>query len=384
MQNNTIGAVIIGGDFQSLGIIRSIAENNIPIFLIENEFSISRFSKYVKRRIFNKKITDESILVEFLIALASRENLNGWVLFPNNDEFLKIISKNKDILTQYYKVPYPDWEIIQKFYFKEIAYKIADDLNIPIPKQFKFNNLDEAINSELKFPLVIKPMYKKTRKKAYRADNIDSFSKTYKNIAAVMGDGNIVVQELIQGGSKILYSYATYFDGERAVCGITVNRLRQHPSDFGTTTYAESVDIPELEVMTIKLLKEIGFKGVAEVEFMKDETDNKYKFIEINGRIFGWHVMLKGVGINLPLLLYKTALGESINVKTLSQKVKWIRLITDIPISIKLIISGRLKIRDYLSSLKGKKEFAVFDLKDPLPFIVEWFMIPYLWIKRGF
>jgi hypothetical protein len=34
--------------------------------------------------------------------------------------------------------------------------------------------------------------------------------------------------------------------------------------------------------------------------------------------------------------------------------------------------------------MRGKKEFAVFSLNDPLPFIIEGIMIPYLWIKRGF
>jgi D-aspartate ligase len=48
------------------------------------------------------------------------------------------------------------------------------------------------------------------------------------------------------------------------------------------------------------------------------------------------------------------------------------------------IIAGRMTLSEYFRSLRGKKEFAVFSLKDPFPFIMEFMMIPYLWVKRGF
>jgi len=37
-----------------------------------------------------------------------------------------------------------------------------------------------------------------------------------------------------------------------------------------------------------------------------------------------------------------------------------------------------------LDSLKGEREFAVLSLKDPLPFVIELLLLPYLWRKRGF
>ncbi len=77
-------------------------------------------------------------------------------------------------------------------------------------------------------------------------------------------------------------------------------------------------------------------------------------------------------------------IGEQINVQLPINCVKWVRLITDIPTVLSEIIKGRLKINDYLKSMKGKKEFAVFALNDPLPFLAEVALIPYLWVKRSF
>jgi D-aspartate ligase len=86
----------------------------------------------------------------------------------------------------------------------------------------------------------------------------------------------------------------------------------------------------------------------------------------------------------LPYLLYQDMTGQEMDVRLPVNNVKWVRLVTDIPTVLSEITKGRLKIRDYLESMKGKKEFAVFSLSDPLPFIIEGILLPYLWIKRGF
>ncbi len=77
-------------------------------------------------------------------------------------------------------------------------------------------------------------------------------------------------------------------------------------------------------------------------------------------------------------------IGEEIQVGTPIHHCKWIRLITDTPTVFLEVAKGRMKISDYLASMKGRKEFAVFDPGDPIPFFVELLMIPYLWAKRGF
>ncbi len=77
-------------------------------------------------------------------------------------------------------------------------------------------------------------------------------------------------------------------------------------------------------------------------------------------------------------------IGEEIGVQKTLKQINWVRLITDIPTVFLEIVKGNMKIGDYITSMKGKKEFAVFSLNDPLPFFVELAMIPYLWRKKGF
>lgn len=128
----------------------------------------------------------------------------------------------------------------------------------------------------------------------------------------------------------------------------------------------------------------MNYRGLAEVEFMHDVRDGKYKLLEVNARIWGWHTIAIGAGVNLPYLSYLDILGKEVKQAGFIKGINWIRLATDIPTAIIEILKGRMKIGAYLRSLRGKKQFAVWSFKDPMPFIVELIMLPYLWRKRGF
>ncbi len=44
-----IGAVITGGDFQGLGVMRTLAKKEIPVILLDSDLCISRFSRFKKK-----------------------------------------------------------------------------------------------------------------------------------------------------------------------------------------------------------------------------------------------------------------------------------------------------------------------------------------------
>jgi len=389
-KNPSSGVVVLGGDFQALGAIRSLFVNGVPVFLADDEPNIARFSRCLSGHLRIPALCDAHLFAQRLIALAKSEGLKGWMLLPNNDELVMLLAKNRDILSEYFSVPIPPWPVVRKYYYKDEAYDLARKIAIPIPRKYAGRTAEEILDQNPVFPLVLKPRakehyYPKARKKAIRVNGPDELRNEFRTMASIIDPAEIVVQEFISGGGKNLYSYAAFFDGQKIVAGMAANRLRQHPREFGhATTYAVSVDIPELREQAERLLREIGFYGIAEVEFMKDERDGLYKFIEINGRIWGWHTLAKAAGVNLPLLLYKHMMGQTVKQATSKNGMKWVRLITDVPTCVKDILSGQMTFKGYWRSMSGPKEFAVFSPKDPLPFFMEFFLIPYLWKKRGF
>jgi D-aspartate ligase len=191
----------------------------------------------------------------------------------------------------------------------------------------------------------------------------------------IIEPSEILVQEFIPGGPGNLYSLCPFFKDGKVIAAITARRARQHPMDFGhATTYAELVNIPQLHVIAERFLSLIGYYGIAEVEFMMDPRDGSFRLIEVNPRVWGWHALAIYAGLDLPYMLYKDMLGEPIEMPFALRDVKWIRLLTDIPTVTLAIAKGRMKISDYVKTMKGPKRDAVLSLKDPLPFIAELLM----------
>jgi D-aspartate ligase len=387
-----IGVIISGGDFQALGVLRTFGRKDIPVIMLDSDCCIGKYSRFKKKFFRSPRPSDCQSYVDFLIGLARKENIHRdrWVIFPNSDETVYVLSKYKNVLEEFYRVPTPRWEVIQNVYVKKNTYQLAERNGIPVPATYYPASLQDLVELNLTYPVVIKPsirdnFYRKVKIKAFRINNKEELVKTYKFVCSIIEPSEVLVQELIPGGPKHLYSFCPFFKNGEVLTSITARRSRQHPMDFGhASTFAELVDIPELQEIAKKFLRLINYYGFAEVEFMQDPRDGSYKLIEVNPRVWGWHTIAIASGVDLPYLLYQDMIGEETDVRLPSDHVKWVRLITDVPTVLSEIIKGRLKIGDYLKSMKGKKEFAVFSLDDPLPFLAEVALLPYLWIKRGF
>lgn len=385
-----VGAIITGGDFQGLAVLRSLGAKGIPIVLVDNEVCIGKYSKYKKKcfKAPSPKNVDE--YCHYLINLIKKENLYDWVIFPNSDQIVFNISKYSNELSRFIKVPVPSLDVINKVYNKNNTYKTCARNNIPIPKTYFAKSLTELLALDLQYPLVIKPairdhFYSIIKKKAYRVNNQNELKRTYEIVNSVINSDEILVQQFINGGPKNLYSFCPFYKNGEIIASVTARRSRQHPMDFGhATTFAEVVEIPLLQELAQKFLRLINYYGICEVEFMYDEEEKNYKLIEVNPRVWGWHSLAIASGADLPYLLYLDMIGEKLPEKRLSENLKWIRLTTDTITVAKEIFGNRMKISEYIKSLKGKKEFAVFSKKDPLPFFAELMLIPYLWKKRGF
>jgi predicted ATP-grasp superfamily ATP-dependent carboligase len=363
MTNNP-GVIVTGGDFQAISVLRTLARKGVPVILLDSEYCISRFSRFKKRFFKSPHLSEKELYLDFLIELAEKEDLKGWIIIPNSDEAVYILSKYKDILEKYYKVPTPSWEVINNLYIKKNTYQVAAKNGIPTPKTYYPENLDELLDLNLPFPVVLKPsirdnFYSKVKIKAFLVNNKDELIKAYKKLCSVIHSSEVLVQEFIPGGANQLYSFCPYFKEGKVVSGIMAKRSRQHPMDFGhATTFAELVDIPEMQKIAEQFLSLINYYGIAEVEFMKDPQNGEYKLLEVNPRIWGWHSLAIAAGVDLPYILYRDMIGEKIEFTTPLKHLKWVRLITDIPTAFLEIINGRMKIADYITSMKGKKEFA--------------------------
>lgn len=384
------GALVIGGDYQGLGIIRSLGRRGIPSVVIDDERCIGSYSRYTAHAVHCKSIREPDAVVEAALSVGKRFGLEGWVLFPTRDETVAAFSKARTELGSFFRVPTPPWDSVKYAWDKRNMHRRLSELNIPAPRTFNPQTLQDLEKIDFDPPYVLKPAIKehffyKTRAKAWRANSREELRNLFGLAVDHSGPGEILVQELIPGDGRRQFSYCAFFKHGNAVASMVAQRRRQHPLEFGrASTYVVTMENPLLDRYSERFLQAIDYYGLVEVEFKFDAREEQFKLHDINLRTWGYHSVGPLAGVDFPYLLFRDQLGQPVKECRASPGVKWVRTVTDIPAAILGIFGGSLKFSEYVRSLAGPITEAVFDLRDPLPGIVEIGLLPYLMYKRGF
>jgi D-aspartate ligase len=382
--------VVVGGDYQGLGIARSLGRRGIPVCVLDDERSIARFSQYTHRALRVDDLRDERRTIETLLALGERFGMEGWVLFPTREETVAAISRNRDRLGQQFRVPTAPWEVVRWAWDKRNTYQRAGELGIPTPRTWYPHVADEIAEIDGEPPFVVKPAIKEhffyaTKAKAWRAESRGELRELVERALGIVGNPEVMVQELVPGDGRDQFAYCALFKDGQALATMTCRRRRQHPPEFGrASTYVETVEAPEVERLSERFLRGIGYYGLAELEYKLDRRDGRYKLLDVNARTWGYHTLGPRAGVDFPALLYADQLGERLQPTRARTGVRWVRLATDLPTGALEIARRRLGLRSYLRSLLRANTEAVFELRDPLPSIAEAVLIPYLALRRGF
>ena len=385
----TVGAIVCGGCYQGLGIVRSLGRRGVPVCVIDDERSISQFSRYATYAIHVENLRDEHAMIDTVLAVGRRFALEGWVLYPTREEMVAAFSRNRAHLQQHYRVPTPEWDTIRWAWDKRNTYRLANELGIPTPRTWYPKTADELGDVDA-LPVAIKPAIKEhfiyaTKAKAWRADTRKELVERFEAAAAVVGPGEVMVQEVVPGGGRQQFAYCAFFKDGRAVGSMVARRWRQHPPEFGrASTFAETTELPLLETLSTRFLQKIGYYGLVELEYKLDPRDGDYKLLDVNPRTWGYHTLGPSAGVDFPYLLFVDQLGGSTVPRRATTGVRWVRIVTDLPVGAVEIVRGRLDWRAYLRSLRTVHTEAVFSRDDPLPGLVELAFVPYLYVKRGF
>jgi predicted ATP-grasp superfamily ATP-dependent carboligase len=182
---------------------------------------------------------------------------------------------------------------------------------------------------------------------------------------------NIVVQEKIVGPDSNHMSYVGFVLPSGGVSGEMIARkLRVYPARFGVGSYAESAIVDDAMRVGRDVLRRLGYRGFASVQFKRDERDGQLYLIEINLRLPLLVGLAIGAGLSFPYYYYRTALGMGYEAPTLRLGRRWMSLGRDFRAMRTYAREGTWAWRQWLAQLLRCRSFALFRLDDPLPAIV--------------
>ena len=125
---------------------------------------------------------------------------------------------------------------------------------------------------------------------------------------------------------------------------------------MGTATYHVTDRVPELHGPALRLFRQVGLRGVANVEFKLDERDGVLKLIECNARFTGATPLLTASGYDLGRWVYDRAIGaEPTRLGSYPSGLHQWSPIGDIQAFIQLRRRHELSTRRWLTSLMHRQ-----------------------------
>ena len=270
--------------------------------------------------------------------------------------------------------------------------KLAEKLNVPIPKTLYLSSPDDlAAQLEIidHYPVVVKPALSKIPVKQgflstgiLYASSRAELEQLYATESALLHPS--MIQEKIIGPGTGLF---TLYDSDHHLALFSHRRLREKPPSGGVSVVSESIPLDEEMVAAAdRLLSAVEWRGIAMIEFKRDRRDGKAKLMEINGRFWGSLQLAIACGVDFPSLLLDYLDGtkppDPIYNYRVGHKMKWLIGTLD-HLLIRLKNSDETlnlppdfpskwrSTLDFLKFLEKDTSFDVFDKNDIAPFWCE-------------
>ncbi len=345
--------------------IRSFVRRGIEVIVFDHDRDSPGF---YMRGISGKRIAPDprkrpQDFVNFLLQLG--KEYPGYVLLTNDDFYNQIIAENAEELKKNLLILISEEHINAIAADKSETVDAALKYGVLVPETY--NITDNFDNLNINFPLLIKPSGGSRGqyliKSRAELDRTLSIIDKYRE--------NYIAQEWIPGNVRNLCTFGTIFDENSQPKAIfTARRLSVMQSKQihqGITTYLVSERIPELVESSIKFLKAIKWKGIAELEYKFDERDSKFKLLEINPRIWSWTKLPAACGVDFAKIYYDLLCGKNVSpVFEFRTGVTYLRCLMDTYSSFYRFVTGEDKLSDICRDLLKKYSKTVFNSKDNL------------------
>jgi D-aspartate ligase len=370
------GAIVLGGAHGSLAIARSLGRRGIPVWLITADNPLASFSRYVERSFHWSGPRDEGAL-DFLVDLARRHDVHGWVLFSGSDEDVQFVARNHAGLGVHFTLTSLAWDQLRWAADKQLMNARADELAIARPRTWYPESSGALTAHGISFPAVIKPSLREGRNrfvdaKAWRVAEERTLLARYQEAKSLVGADRIMVQELIPGDGMGQFSYAALWHRGKPIASLVARRRRQFPVTFGyTSTFVETLEQPQIEADACRFLASLDYSGLVEMEFKYDARDGRHKILDVNARAWTWIAIGAAAGIDFPTLQWRLAAGEEIAPLRGRSGVRWLYFSRDLAAAVCEMLAGRLSPLTYLDALRPPFASATFAWDDPLPALLD-------------
>ena len=365
--------ILLGGEANALSVARQLGRQGVPVLVIGELDSSTRSSRYCRGISVPGTGAAEDVWSRFLLGPES-DHLVGSVVLACSDPGIRVLARHRDALLARYKLDACEPGAQLVMLDKLRTYQHAAAAGVPTPGFWVAQTRQQimAIRDALVFPLLVKPRLshifeQRFGSKYVLAAKFEQLMDAFEMTSAAGID--VLLMEWIPGADDTLCSYYTYVDDEGTpLFDFTKRIIRRYPTGMGAASYHVTDWVPQIVPLAQKLLKEVGLRGVANLEFKWDQRDGEYKLIECNARFTASNALVASSGCDVASFVYNRIVGRS---PLPPDGYKWGRRLWD-PVRdfwafMELRKRGELTTAQWVRSILHRQTFPYFNWSDPLP-----------------
>lgn len=302
-----------GANRAALAITRSLGRAGHHVVVGEKETgSLAATSRYCAEQFqYEDPLGASGAFIASVAEAAAKHRID--VLVPVSDVTTFLITRHRARFGSC-AIPFAPADVVERAANKVGLMETAARLGVPTPRSAVVACASHVPEFDFGFPVVVKPW----QSRVLTGDGWQSTSVSYaQNAQGLVRDlaarqpyeFPVMVQERITGPGVGVF--ACYQDG-KAVALFSHRRIRERPPWGGVSVLAESTSVcPLAGEYATRLLDDLGWAGVAMVEFKRDTRDGVPKLMEINGRFWGSLQLAIDAGVDFPRLLVEGANGRT-------------------------------------------------------------------------
>ena len=144
------------------------------------------------------------------------------------------------------------------------------------------------------------------------------------------------------------------------------------PMHYGSASFVTSTYNERVIRCSEEFMRHIGYSGQVGVEYKYDPRDDVYKLIEVNARFGLWDGLGARCGVDFAWLNYCHLVGLPVEVASRYEEgVKWISFERDLWAAGDYLRESGMTRWQWLHQISsGRRDYAVFELDDPVPFLL--------------
>jgi predicted ATP-grasp superfamily ATP-dependent carboligase len=354
--------------------LKSLAARNMDVYVTDfSSTAMCRFSN-LKKRFIKMPVSarKEEGYIDFLIRTIKQHSID---VFIPVSEGAFMVAKHMDRFPSGVGIPIEKYDKLMKVHNKRTAIQHASANGIPVPRTWMVDEFSdiEKIAKKAVFPVFVKNIFSQGSKGVFRVSDTKELKDVFSKIVREYGltrETYPLIQEYVEGKG---YGVSCLFDHGKVKAVFTHKRLLEKFARGGPSTRRISVKNSLLEGYARKYLESLNWHGAVMIEFRYDEASGRGYFIEANPRLWGSINLSYISGVDFPYLLYKIAVGESIeSVTTYMTGIRSNWVLGDMMALIDHMIDADDKIRFLRDFVKfGADGYDDLNIKDMKPFFAE-------------